>query len=191
MVLTAKNIENGWLAFARRVDSQNCDDRPDDTDIDCLVIHNISLPPEEFGGGYIEQLFTNKLDCSIHPYFERLANLKVSSHFLIDRMGKLTQFVAINQRAWHAGQSSFCGRQACNDFSLGVELEGSDHQPFTIAQYRMLGKLHNSLAERYPVLWNREHIVGHSDIAPGRKTDPGPFFDWHYFFELAGIATDK
>ena len=162
---------------ANVVESPNCDNRPDGAVVDLLVIHNISLPPGEFGGGYVHALFQNKLDPSIHPYFEEIKGMKVSSHLLIERDGALTQFVPFNQRAWHAGQSCFEGRDGCNDFSIGIELEGADDVPFTDVQYDVLNAVILCLQTTYPGLY-KNHIVGHCDIAPGRKTDPGPAFDW-------------
>jgi N-acetyl-anhydromuramoyl-L-alanine amidase len=165
----------GWCATARRIDSPNCDARPSDAAISLLVIHNISLPPGEFGGPGVEQLFTNRLDPAAHPYYATIHSLRVSSHFFIRRDGELIQFVPCRQRAWHAGASSWRGRERCNDFSIGVELEGSDEQPFSDAQYSRLNELIESLRAAYPDLLD---IAGHSDIAPGRKSDPGPWFDW-------------
>ncbi|MBI5918972.1 MAG: 1,6-anhydro-N-acetylmuramyl-L-alanine amidase AmpD [Nitrosomonadales bacterium] len=166
-----------WLTGVRRRTSPNCDRRAPGTKISLLVIHNISLPPGEFGGDSIERLFTNTLDCDAHPYFDRLRGLKVSAHFLIRRDGGITQFVPCNLRAWHAGVSEWRGRSRCNDFSLGIELEGTDDTPFTDAQYVALIRLTRRLRRRYPLT----DITGHSDIAPSRKTDPGPFFDWDRF----------
>jgi AmpD protein len=165
----------GWLSAVRRVDSPNCDERPSDTAITLLVIHNISLPPGEFGGPGVEQLFTNRLDPEEHPYYATIQGLRVSAHFFIRRDGELIQFVPCAQRAWHAGASSWRGRERCNDFSLGVELEGSDEQPFTDAQYDRLNGLIQTLGAAHPTLAD---LAGHADIAPGRKTDPGPCFDW-------------
>jgi AmpD protein len=139
-----------------------------------LVIHNISLPPNEYGGDQIERFFTNVLDHSEHPYFEQLKGVRVSSHFLVRRDGGIAQFVPCTRRAWHAGVSNWAGRQRCNDFSIGIELEGSDFEPFTDRQYVSLGRLMRLLGRKFPI----RDIVGHSDIAPDRKTDPGPFFDW-------------
>ncbi|HYL90514.1 MAG TPA: 1,6-anhydro-N-acetylmuramyl-L-alanine amidase AmpD [Burkholderiales bacterium] len=158
----------------RVVRSPNHDARPRGTKITLLVVHAISLPPGRFGGDAIERLFTNRLDPSAHPYFRRLAGLKVSSHFLIRRNGELVQFVAVKRRAWHAGVSSWRGRSRCNDFSVGVELEGTDDGPFTPAQYARLARLVRRLKSTLPL----REIAAHSDIAPGRKTDPGPGFDW-------------
>lgn len=157
--------------------SPNCDDRPADVAIDLLVIHAISLPPGEFGGGAIEALFLNQLNPVQHPYYSGIAGLRVSAHFLVRRNGTLVQFVPCIKRAWHAGASSWRGRSRCNDFSVGIELEGSDDLPFETPQYHAVAKLTRALAITYPI----SEIVGHSDIAPGRKTDPGPYFDWLRF----------
>ena len=165
---------DGWCRQARRLPSPNFDARPPGVAPELLVIHNISLPPSQFGGPYIEGLFTNTLDHAAHPYFDQLRPLRVSAHFLIDRDGLLTQFVAANARAWHAGVSSFEGREKCNDFSIGIELEGSDFVPFENAQYDKLAALTLALRRRYGL----RAVAGHEHIAPGRKTDPGPFFDW-------------
>lgn len=170
-------IQNHWLTDARRVPSPNVSDRAAGIPIDLLVIHNISLPPGQFGGPWVDDLFCNRLDPDAHPYFADIAHLQVSAHVLIDREGRLTQYVPFNRKAWHAGQSSFRGRSACNDFSIGVELEGCDDQNFTNAQYRSLVQVVRTLLAHYPTL-SPDAIVGHSDIAPGRKTDPGPCFDW-------------
>jgi len=166
--------DDGWLARARRVDSPNFGPRPPDTAISLVVLHNISLPPGEFGGSWIEDFFCNRLDAGAHPYFAEIAGLQVSAHFLIRRDGELLQFVSADARAWHAGASQWRGRANCNDYSIGIELEGSDDQPFSEAQYAALGELLADLRQRYPVA----EAVGHSDVAPGRKTDPGPCFDW-------------
>lgn len=173
-------ILHHWLTRARRIESPNCNQRPQPAAIELIVIHNISLPPGSYGDGHIEALFTNCLDCSSHPDFADLEGLEVSSHLLIDRQGNVTQFVAFDQRAWHAGQSSYCGRENCNDFSIGIELEGVDDKPYTEKQYNSLAGVVGQLLGAYPRL-TTEAIVGHSDIAPGRKTDPGPAFDWQYF----------
>ena len=165
---------NGWLSGVRRVASPNYDRRPSGAKIDLLVIHNISLPPEQFSGSAIEKFFTNRLDNGAHPYYEQLKGVEVSSHFLIRRNGGIIQFVPCTQRAWHAGASSWQGRTRCNDFSIGIELEGSDNVPFTDLQYAALARLTRRLRRVYPL----SSVAGHSDIAPGRKTDPGPFFDW-------------
>lgn len=169
----------GWLVTARHVPSPNYNARPADTEVDLLVIHNISLPPGKFGGSYIEALFTNDLDCG-RPAFADLQGLQVSAHFLIRRHGELVQFVSCLDRAWHAGESCFDGRDNCNDFSIGVELEGTDTVPYTRFQYRKLAALTRVLQRRFTSL-SHDRIVGHSDIAPGRKTDPGPAFDWAHY----------
>lgn len=157
--------------------------RPADTVIDLLVIHGISLPPGEFGGEAISALFTNTLEIADHPYFKEIEGLQVSAHVLIRRDGQLIQFVPFLQSAWHAGESQFAGRSRCNDFSIGIELEGTDTYPYTTVQYQQLADLTQALLRVYPAL-NRQRIVGHSDIAPGRKTDPGPAFNWDHFFSL-------
>jgi len=164
----------GWCDDVLRAASPNFDARPAGTKIDLLVIHNISLPPGQFGGRFISDLFANCLDCDAHPYFDHLRELRVSAHFLIRRDGVVIQFVSAGDRAWHAGVSSFGGRERCNDFSIGVELEGSDFEPFSDIQYEMLAALTVSLQAAYPLT----DVAGHAHIAPGRKTDPGPFFDW-------------
>ncbi|EIJ45099.1 anhydro-N-acetylmuramyl-tripeptide amidase [Herbaspirillum sp. GW103] len=165
---------DGWCDHARREASPNCDERPEGVAAELLVIHNISLPPGEFGGPYIADLFCNRLDFDAHPYFDQLRSLRVSAHFLIRRDGEVVQFVAAHRRAWHAGVSSFEGRERCNDFSIGIELEGTDFEPFTEAQYTALVALSQALARRYGL----SAVTGHEHIAPVRKTDPGPFFDW-------------
>ena len=159
------------------VPSPNADERPEGCCVDLIVIHNISLPPGEFGQGYVHQLFTNTLDRNAHNYFARLGGLRVSSHLLIERSGKMTQFVPFHRRAWHAGQSNFLGRDCCNDFSIGIELEGTDDTEYTDEQYRVLSAVIVSLQMTYPGL-SSQQIVGHCDIAPDRKTDPGSSFDW-------------
>jgi AmpD protein len=164
---------DGRANLARFVASPNFDARPD-TAVSLLIVHGISLPPDEYGGDAIERLFTNRLDPAAHPSFAPIATLRVSAHFLVRRDGELVQFVLCNQRAWHAGASSWRGRERCNDYSIGVELEGADDTPYTAAQYAMLARLAKALARRYPV----SEVAGHSDVAPGRKTDPGPAFDW-------------
>lgn len=165
---------DGWLLGARRIESPNHDARPSGVDVAMLVVHAISLPPNEFGGDGIVRLFTNSLDPTEHPYYAQIAALRVSAHFLIRRSGELIQFVSCDRRAWHAGESSWKGRDRCNDYSIGVELEGCDDQPFEAAQYAQLLTLLGALRKRYGI----ETVVGHADIAPGRKTDPGPCFDW-------------
>jgi len=169
-----------WLPKARHVASPNFSERPEGITIDLLVIHNISLPPGKFGGSWIDDLFCNCLDSNAHPYFREIAELRVSAHALIDRNGNVTQYVGFDKKAWHAGQSSYDGRQQCNDFSIGIELEGCDDQSFTDAQYSTLAELTRHLLEAYPAM-TPDRIVGHSDIAPGRKTDPGPCFDWRRY----------
>jgi len=173
-------IADHWLARAKRVPSPNCSDRPNGMAISLLVIHNISLPPGEFGGPWIDQLFLNRLEVGVHPYFADIAHLRVSAHLLIRRDGQLIQYVPFNRKAWHAGQSCFEGRESCNDFSIGIELEGCDDQPFSDQQYVALVQVTRELREAYPEL-TPARIVGHSDIAPGRKTDPGPCFDWQRY----------
>jgi AmpD protein len=167
----------GRVDAARYVASGNCDERPPGEAITLLVIHNISLPPGEFGGDGIERLFTNQLDCAAHPYYRTLEGLRVSAHFLIRRTGELLQFVPCAKRAWHAGISTWCGRSGCNDFSIGIELEGTDVLPYTEPQYRVLAQLTRALQSAYPIA----AIAGHCDIAPARKTDPGASFDWPRF----------
>ncbi|WP_126443926.1 1,6-anhydro-N-acetylmuramyl-L-alanine amidase AmpD [Sulfuricystis multivorans] len=164
----------GWLTGVQHIASPNCDDRPPDATIDLIVIHAISLPPGEFGGGAVIDLFTNRLDPARHPYFASLAGTRVSAHFFVRRDGTLIQFVPCRARAWHAGASCWRGRERCNDFSLGIEVEGDDFTPFADAQYATLGVLIERLRQSFPLV----DIVGHADIAPGRKTDPGPYFDW-------------
>ena len=163
-------------------ESPNSSERPENEDISLLVIHNISLPPGEFGNDCIAQRFCNELDCDAHPYFESLRELRVSSHLLIDRGGRVTQFVPFDRKAWHAGESEFEGRKNCNEYSIGIELEGTDFEPFTDPQYERLIEITGLLLVSYKGL-TRDRIVGHSDIAPARKTDPGPFFDWKRFLE--------
>ena len=172
--------DTGLVHGARFVPSPYCDARPDATKIDLLVVHGISLPPGEFGGPWIELLFLGDLPADAHPYFATIQELRVSAHVLIRRAGELVQFVPFHKRAWHAGASSFAGRTACNDFSIGIELEGGDEVPYTDAQYTALARLSRVLMAAYPGIIPT-HIVGHSDIAPGRKTDPGPAFDWSKF----------
>ena len=166
--------ETGWCRQVKRVLSPNCDARPTGIQIDLLIIHNISLPPGEYGGPYVSDLFCNLLEYDAHPYFEHLRNLRVSAHFLVRRDGQVIQFVSANDRAWHAGKSSFDGRERCNDFSIGVELEGTDFEPFSPQQYDMLAALTRALQQRFSL----RNVAGHEHIAPSRKTDPGPFFDW-------------
>ena len=169
--------EHGWCRELPRAECTNFDARPEDVDIDLLVIHNISLPPGEFGGNYIADLFANRLDCDAHPYFDQLRNLRVSAHFLVRRDGSAQQFVSTLYRAWHAGVSQFEGRDRCNDFSIGIELEGSDDEKFSDRQYATLANLSRAILVRHPI----SAVRGHENIAPGRKTDPGPHFDWARF----------
>lgn len=176
---------DGWLRPAAHVPSPNCNERPPGCDVELLVIHNISLPAGCFGGGNIEALFTNRLDCGAHAGFAELVGLEVSAHLLIDRDGAVTQFVSFDRRAWHAGRSRFEGRENCNDFSIGIELEGTDTLPYTAAQYDALVAVTKVLCGRYAALGTRR-IVGHSDIAPERKTDPGPAFDWTRYRRALG-----
>jgi AmpD protein len=176
--------KQGWLAPSVDVTlrpSPNFNERPSDTAVSLLVVHNITLPPGQFGTPYITDLFLNQLDIAADPWFVKVEGLKVSAHFVIDRLGHITQFVSCDDRAWHAGASSFEGREQCNDFSIGIELEGTDDVPFEAVQYERLAALTQCLRARYPLT----AATGHSDIAPGRKTDPGPFFDWSHFSALA------
>jgi N-acetyl-anhydromuramoyl-L-alanine amidase len=167
----------GWLEGTRRVESPNSDERPPDATLDLIVVHGISLPPGRFGEGWIDRFFLNELPAAADPYFSTIAEMKVSAHVLVARDGVLTQYVSFNRRAWHAGRSSYCGRNACNDFSVGIELEGTDDLPYMQVQYKQLAALVRALRRAYASLRDAE-IVGHSDIAPGRKTDPGVAFDW-------------
>lgn len=182
MAAIASLSVDGWMSAARRIDSPNVDDRPAGETVSLVVVHAISLPPAQFGSDDIARLFTNSLDPEAHPYFSGISALRVSAHFLIRRDGVLIQFVSCLRRAWHAGESSWDGRERCNDFSIGIELEGCDQLPFEEAQYLRLVDLIQSLRASYPIA----AVVGHSDIAPGRKTDPGPCFDWQ---QLAGLGT--
>ena len=163
-----------WLSNMRVIDSPNHDARPEGIAIDTVILHYISLPPEHFTGDAVEALFTNRLDVTAHPYFAGLAGVRVSSHFFLRRHGELVQFVHPDLRAWHAGVSRLLDRERCNDFSIGIELEGSSQRPFTESQYRRLEKLLAALFQAYPI----RYIAGHSDVAPGRKEDPGPWFQW-------------
>jgi AmpD protein len=176
--------DDGLVKGVRYLPSPNHDERPPGTQIELLVIHNISLPPGEFGGSAIIELFTNRLDPAAHPYYATIADRRVSAHFLIRRDGETIQFVPCGNRAWHAGASEWRGRGRCNDFSIGIELEGSDETRFEDAQYEALAELILALRARYPVA----DVAGHSDIAPGRKTDPGPHFDWARCRKMLGTA---
>ncbi len=171
------DIVTGLVAPAEQRPSPNHDTRPPGCAIDLLVLHGISLPPGTFGGPWVDRLFNNRLDPDAHPYFQEIAHLRVSCHLLVDREGALIQYVPLHRRAWHAGRSTHRGRSDCNDFSIGVELEGTDEQPYTEAQYRVLDRLLPALVTAYPAI-TADRIVGHCDIAPDRKTDPGPCFDW-------------
>lgn len=180
----------GLISPARQVASPNWDERPDGAAIDLLVVHGISLPPGEYGGPWIDALFTNSLDPEAHPYFAEIHQLRVSSHLLIRRNGELVQYVPFHRRAWHAGASQYEGRERCNDFSIGIELEGSDEEPYEPAQYARLAEVIAALERAYPGL-SRERLVGHSDIAPGRKTDPGAAFRWPHLLALLSSPTDE
>jgi AmpD protein len=177
--MTAPEIDvpSGWLERARRVESPNCDERPDGIAPDLIVVHGISLPPGEFGGPWIDALFTNTLAADAHPFFAQVVSLRVSAHALVRRDGEVVQYVPFHRRAWHAGQSSWMGRERCNDFSVGIELEGTDAGAYESAQYASLASLVAALFRTYRTL-SPERIVGHSDVAPGRKSDPGIAFDW-------------
>ncbi|MDQ7016318.1 MAG: 1,6-anhydro-N-acetylmuramyl-L-alanine amidase AmpD [Gammaproteobacteria bacterium] len=182
------NIDaQGWLLEARRQPSLNCDARPVGGLLTLLVVHNISLPPGQFGGDYIDALFCNRLNPADDPFFESIKGLKVSSHLLIRRDGEVVQYVPFQQRAWHAGVSSYQGRARCNDFSIGIELEGTDHLPYEEEQYRRLAAVIVILLRVYPSL-SREALVGHCDIAPDRKTDPGAAFNWARLNALLDVA---
>ena len=190
MTITAGRLSTAaWLA------SLNSNVRPVDTNIDTIVIHNISLPPNEFGARgadgvhYVKALFTNQLDWNAHPYFQTIQGAEVSAHLFIERGGAITQFVSFDERAWHAGRSSYLGRPECNDYSIGIELEGSDFVSFTDVQYEMLAQVIVAIYEAYPK--TQRHLTGHSDIAPGRKTDPGDYFEWTRLRELVAKKLDS
>ncbi|MCG8610463.1 MAG: 1,6-anhydro-N-acetylmuramyl-L-alanine amidase AmpD [Pseudomonadales bacterium] len=172
--------EDGWISGVRKVPSPNFNDRPVGEEPSLLVIHNISLPPGQFGGNAVEKFFTNKLPADQHPFFQTIAKLTVSAHFFIQRTGAIIQFVPLHKRAWHAGVSSFEGRENCNDYAIGIELEGTDVEQYSREQYEVLIALTRAIMGRYPGI-SSGRIVGHSDIAPGRKTDPGASFDWSYY----------
>ncbi|WP_416413131.1 1,6-anhydro-N-acetylmuramyl-L-alanine amidase AmpD [Pantoea sp. App145] len=172
-------LEDGWINSARKVPSSHFNQRPENETPSLLIIHNISLPPGEFGGPWIDRLFTGTLPADAHPYFADIAHLRVAAHCLIRRDGELVQYVSFDERAWHAGVSQFEGRENCNDFSMGIELEGTDTQPYTDAQYATLQAVTALLMQHYPL--TLERITGHSNIAPERKTDPGPAFDWERY----------
>jgi len=169
--------DRGLLSDVRYLPSEHCDERPDNVQVDMIVIHGISLPPGQFGTGAVERFFSGNLDVKEHAYYETIAHLRVSAHLFINREGIVTQFVPFLKRAWHAGLSHFQGRKQCNDFSIGIELEGTDHLPYEKIQYKQLVRVIKLLQTAYTAI-TRERIVGHSDIAPGRKQDPGPFFYW-------------
>ncbi len=180
-------FEQGWYRYASHRPSPHFDARPEGARAELLVLHNISLPAGQFGGDFVDALFLGALDTSAHAELAALQGLRVSSHFFIRRNGALLQYVSCDQRAWHAGASSFLGRSRCNDFSIGIELEGSDSTPFEPAQYDSLAALVAALLQAYPV----RALVGHSDIAPGRKTDPGPCFDWQALRRASGLAASS
>jgi AmpD protein len=182
------DVDSGWIQRVRKVPSPNCDRRPPGAALELIVVHGISLPPRQFGGPFIDALFTGNLDPGAHPYFGSIASARVSAHALIARTGLVTQYVSFAERAWHAGESSYCGRRACNDFSVGIELEGADDLPYERGQYDLLAVLVKALCKAYPSLAGAD-IVGHSHIAPGRKTDPGPEFDWDLLHRLTGGDT--
>lgn len=167
-------LPDGWLAGVEHLPSPNFGERPPNAEVSLLLLHSISLPPEQYGGDYVEDFFLNRLDPAVHPYFESIATVEVSAHFYVRRDGRVIQFVGCDKRAWHAGQSCWQGRENCNDWSIGVELEGCDTHAFTAAQYEALWPLLKAIARHYPLT----DLAGHSDVAPGRKTDPGPHFDW-------------
>ena len=183
-------IQDGWWPVARRLVSPNANLRPPSTQVSLLVIHNISLPPGQYGGCYVEQFFTNQLDPGAHPYFATIHSSQVSAHCMIDRLGQAVQFVPFHQRAWHAGRSSFDGVPECNDYSIGIELEGTDHQAYSANQYQTLVRLTRDLMRNFPAI-TQDRIVGHSDIAPGRKTDPGPAFNWALYRQLLNTTLSK
>jgi AmpD protein len=176
------DVATGLMRGARQVPSPNCDDRPADADVSLVVLHGISLPPACFDGDCVADLFTNQLDWNSHPYFREIEGLKVSSHLYIRRTGEVVQFVPFTRRAWHAGASAYRGRSNCNDFSLGIELEGTDDVPYENIQYTVLATVLKAVFEAYPRLTARD-LAGHCDIAPGRKTDPGPAFDWMRLYD--------
>ncbi|MDH4258708.1 MAG: 1,6-anhydro-N-acetylmuramyl-L-alanine amidase AmpD [Gammaproteobacteria bacterium] len=177
----------GWLSETRRLPSPNCDPRPAGCEPELIVIHGISLPPGRYGGPWIDRLFSNTLPADADPYFVTIQDLRVSSHVLIARDGAMTQYVPFSMRAWHAGASNWCGREACNDYSIGIELEGADEEPYDDRQYPVLAALIASLQLAYPAL-AMGAVAGHSDIAPGRKTDPGPGFDWRRLERWVSVA---
>lgn len=175
--------DEGWLQNIEIIQSPNFNERPDSAQIQLIVVHGISLPPGKYGGGYVQQFFCNQLDPQAHPYFDEIKDLQVSAHCFIGRDGHLTQFVSFNRRAWHAGISCWQGMENCNDFSIGIEMEGTDNEPYEEVQYQQLAKLVISLQKQYPAILEQS-ICAHSDIAPGRKTDPGAYFDWQKLTQL-------
>ena len=181
--MTDRVWRDGWLRRARRLPSSNFGPRPEGTAVDLVVLHSISLPPGHYGGDAIERLFTNRLDWDAHPYYQAIRGLEVSAHFVVRRDGELIQFVSCDDRAWHAGASSWNGRAGCNDFSIGVEIEGEEGGPFDERQYRVLGALLRSLAARYPIA----SVAGHEHVAPGRKNDPGAGFDWPHLRRIVRV----
>ena len=185
MARAPEGCSGGWIADARRVPSPNCDSRPAGARVSLVVLHSISLPRGEYGGDAVERLFTNRLDPAAHASFAGLAGLRVSAHFIVRRGGELVQFVPFEARAWHAGASCWRGRERCNDYSVGIEIEGTDDGEFTVAQYDCLSVLLRQLQQRLPV----RQIAGHSDVAPGRKADPGARFDWARC--LAGLCAAR
>ena len=194
-IASALTINEGRLSAATWLASPNTNSRPKNLSIDTIVIHNISLPPNEFsasnsdGVHYVKALFTNQLDWDAHPYFQTIKGAKVSAHLFIERDVTITQFVNFNERAWHAGRSSYLGRRECNDYSIGIELEGSDFVSFSTAQYEALAKTIVAIYDAYPR--TRRHLTGHSDIAPGRKTDPGDYFEWARLREMVASLIDS
>ncbi|MFT5693684.1 MAG: AmpD protein [Oceanicoccus sp.] len=184
--ISVKVLKDQWLDNVRRVPSNNCNQRPVGAEISLLVLHNISLPAGTFGNRCIEELFTNCLDCHAHPDFSDLEGVEVSAHLLIDRLGEVTQFVPFNLRAWHAGLSHYQGCDNCNDFSIGIELEGVDDKPYTTEQYRSLTDVSLRIMQLLPSI-TVDTIVGHCDISPGRKTDPGPAFDWKAYLHSLSV----
>jgi AmpD protein len=187
MAPTEAEWHAGWWHSARRIDSPNVGPRPDGVAIDLVVLHSISLPPGLYGSDAIERLFTNRLDWDAHPYYAQIRGLQVSSHFVIRRDGELLQFVSCEERAWHAGRSHFRGRDNCNDFSIGVELEGLEGETFEDAQYERLASLLSAIARHYPI----RHVAGHEHVAPGRKIDPGPGFDWRALRRRLGWPAER
>jgi N-acetyl-anhydromuramoyl-L-alanine amidase len=184
------DLESGLMRGVRQIASPNHDPRPPGVEADLIVVHGISLPPGEFGGPWIDRLFTNSLPADAHPYFAEVGDMRVSAHLVVGRDGALTQYVSFRERAWHAGKSIYQGREACNDYSVGVELEGTDDLPYEESQYHSLAKVVAALCAAYPRL-SPERLAGHNDIAPGRKTDPGPAFDWPHARRLIAAACGR